>query len=45
MQLAVLGPSYFPNDPGGRAVPGRYTLAIRPLVEGAQSREDYGVFW
>ncbi len=26
-------------------VPGRYTLAIRPLVEGAQWMEDYGVFW
>src|SRR5438105_4181272 len=25
--------------------PGRYTLAIRPLVEGAQWMEDYGVFW
>ena len=25
--------------------PGRYTLAIRPLIEGAQWMEDYGVFW
>ena len=27
------------------ATPGRYTLAIRPLIEGAQWMEDYGVFW
>jgi hypothetical protein len=26
-------------------IPGRYILAIRPLVEGAQWMEDYGVFW
>jgi hypothetical protein len=26
-------------------VPGRYALAIRPLIEGAQWMEDYGVFW
>jgi hypothetical protein len=26
-------------------VPGSYTLAIRPLIEGAQWMEDYGVFW
>jgi lysophospholipase L1-like esterase len=25
--------------------PGRYSLAIRPLIEGAQWMEDYGVFW
>ena len=25
--------------------PGSYQLAIRPLVEGAQWMEDYGVFW
>jgi len=25
--------------------PGRYTLAIRPLIEGALWMEDYGVFW
>jgi len=25
--------------------PGRYSLALRPLVEGAQWMEDYGVFW
>jgi hypothetical protein len=25
--------------------PGTYQLAIRPLVEGAQWMEDYGVFW
>jgi uncharacterized lipoprotein YddW (UPF0748 family) len=27
------------------AVPGTYRLAIRPLIEGAQWMEDYGVFW
>jgi hypothetical protein len=27
------------------ATPGRYSLALRPLVEGAQWMEDYGVFW
>jgi uncharacterized lipoprotein YddW (UPF0748 family) len=27
------------------AVPGTYRLAIRPLVEGAQWMEDFGVFW
>ena len=27
------------------ATPGRYQLAIRPLIEGAQWMEDYGVFW
>jgi hypothetical protein len=26
-------------------VPGTYQLAIRPLIEGAQWMEDYGVFW
>jgi len=26
-------------------VPGTYRLAIRPLVEGAQWMEDFGVFW
>jgi uncharacterized lipoprotein YddW (UPF0748 family) len=26
-------------------VPGTYRLAIRPLIEGAQWMEDYGVFW
>jgi hypothetical protein len=25
--------------------PGRYVLALRPLIEGAQWMEDYGVFW
>ena len=25
--------------------PGRYTLALRPLIEGATWMEDYGVFW
>ena len=25
--------------------PGRYALVIRPLIEGAQWMEDYGVFW
>jgi hypothetical protein len=27
------------------SVPGTYRLSIRPLVEGAQWMEDYGVFW
>ncbi|HEY8825341.1 MAG TPA: hypothetical protein VIP07_10685 [Candidatus Limnocylindria bacterium] len=26
-------------------VPGTYRLSIRPLIEGAQWMEDYGVFW
>ena len=26
-------------------IPGTYTLAIRPLIEGATWLEDYGVFW
>src|SRR5437773_6777000 len=26
-------------------IPGTYRLSIRPLVEGAQWMEDYGVFW
>lgn len=26
-------------------VPGRYSIALRPLIEGAQWMEDYGVFW
>ncbi len=34
-QFAVLAPT----------VPGTYQLAIRPLIEGAQWLEDYGVFW
>lgn len=25
--------------------PGRYSIALRPVVEGAQWMEDYGVFW
>jgi endoglucanase len=25
--------------------PGRYTLALRPLIEGSSWLEDYGVFW
>ncbi len=27
------------------SAPGRYRLAIRPLIEGARWLEDYGVFW
>jgi hypothetical protein len=27
------------------AVPGTYRLSIRPLIEGAQWMEDFGVFW
>lgn len=34
-QFAVVAPS----------TPGTYQLAIRPLIEGAQWMEDYGVFW
>jgi hypothetical protein len=26
-------------------VPGRYSIALRPLVEGGQWMEDFGVFW
>lgn len=26
-------------------IPGTYRLSIRPLIEGAQWMEDYGVFW
>jgi hypothetical protein len=29
----------------GPATPGTYRVAIRPLIEGAQWMEDYGVFW
>src|SRR6202171_4608975 len=34
-QFTVIAPS----------VPGTYRLSIRPLIEGAQWMEDYGVFW
>ena len=34
-QFAVIAPQ----------VPGTYRLSIRPLIEGAQWMEDYGVFW
>jgi hypothetical protein len=34
-QFAVVAPT----------TPGTYQLAIRPLIEGAQWMEDYGVFW
>ncbi len=34
-QFAIVAPS----------APGTYRLAIRPLVEGAQWMEDFGVFW
>ena len=27
------------------AVPGRYSVALRPVIEGAQWMEDFGVFW
>jgi hypothetical protein len=29
----------------GPATPGTYDLYIRPLIEGAQWMEDYGIFW
>jgi hypothetical protein len=34
-QFAVIAPQ----------IPGTYRLSIRPLIEGAQWMEDYGVFW
>ena len=34
-QFTVIAPS----------IPGTYRLSIRPLIEGAQWMEDYGVFW
>jgi len=34
-QFSVLAPS----------VPGNYRVGLRPLIEGAQWMEDYGVFW
>jgi hypothetical protein len=27
------------------AVPGRYSIALRPVIEGAEWMEDFGVFW
>jgi hypothetical protein len=27
------------------ALPGRYSIALRPVIEGAQWMEDFGVFW
>jgi hypothetical protein len=27
------------------STPGTYRLYLRPLIEGAQWMEDYGVFW
>ena len=37
--------AWFQFDVLAPATPGTYRLAIRPLIEGAQWLEDYGVFW
>lgn len=37
--------AWFQFDVVAPARPGTYRLAIRPLIEGAQWLEDYGVFW
>ena len=37
--------SWFKFTVQAPTTPGVYTLALRPLVEGAQWMEDYGVFW
>jgi hypothetical protein len=45
---AYVGPgqvAWFQFAVQGPATPGTYRIAIRPLVEGAQWMEDYGVFW
>jgi len=43
-----VGPSqvaWFQFDVIAPPVPGTFRLALRPLIEGAQWMEDYGVFW
>ena len=45
---AYVGPNqvaWFQFTVAAPATPGTYRLALRPLVEGAQWMEDYGVFW
>ena len=37
--------AWFQFDVQAPRTPGTYRLAIRPLIEGAQWLEDYGVFW
>jgi hypothetical protein len=37
--------AWFGFDVVAPQAPGSYQLAIRPLIEGAQWMEDYGVFW
>ncbi len=37
--------AWFQFDVQAPSAPGTYQLAIRPLIEGAQWMEDYGVFW
>jgi hypothetical protein len=37
--------AWFQFDVLAPLTPGTYQLAIRPLIEGAQWMEDYGVFW
>src|SRR2546425_11600476 len=43
-----IGPNqvaWFQFDVVAPPVPGTYRVALRPLIEGAQWMEDYGVFW
>ena len=45
---AYVGPgqiAWFQFTVQAPATPGTYRVAIRPLIEGAQWMEDYGVFW
>lgn len=45
---AYVGPgqvAWFQFKVQAPAVPGTYRIALRPLVEGSQWMEDYGVFW
>jgi len=45
---AYVGPgqvAWFQFTVQAPATPGTYRIAIRPLIEGAQWMEDYGVFW
>src|SRR3989440_8248529 len=37
--------AWFQFDVVAPSVPGTYRVALRPLIEGAQWMEDYGVFW
>ena len=45
---AYIGPSqvaWFQFTVRAPSTPGTYRVALRPLIEGAQWMEDYGVFW